>query len=169
MSGLHCTLHFNYPKRCNQPLKRSTFPLERWANDERTVSERRTYAERTLSERRVKDVWTLNASWWTICERWTITERGTRTERKRERNVIGERTMNAYSESLGYFPCIVLYLVARIYMYELLNFVILFKHRYFLYKRSAWNGNYLYMSRRYLYTQNKLIIKHNSLLYHPVL
>ena len=106
-------------------------------NGERTMSKGWVNGERTLYESWVNDVWTLNASWWTICERWTMTERGTRTERKRERNVIGERTMNAYSESLGYFPCIVLYLMARIYMYELLNFVILFKYRYFLYKRSA--------------------------------
>ena len=77
-----------------QSLKRSTFQLEPWANNERTVIERWTHAERTLSERRVNDVWTLNASWWTICERWTMSEHGTRTGRKRERNVNGERTVN---------------------------------------------------------------------------
>ena len=32
-------------------LKRSTFPFEWWANDERTVSERWTHAERTVNAR----------------------------------------------------------------------------------------------------------------------
>ena len=155
-----------------QALKRSTFPLERWANDERTVSERWTHAGRTLSERRVNDVWTLNASWWTICERWTMSEHG--TERKRECNVNGDRTMNArwtsYSESLGHFHCIVLNLnLVGIYMNEFLNFVILFKRIYFLYKRTVWNINYLYMSKRDLYTENKLIIKDILWFYHPAL
>ena len=125
------TFMLKFSKLILQSLKRSTFPLQRWANDERTVSERWTHAERTLSERRVNDVWTLNASWWTICERWTMSERGTRTERKRERNVNGERTMNArwtfYSESLGYFHCIVLNLKfgknLHVWVIKLCNFV----------------------------------------------
>ena len=97
-----------------------------WVNGERTLNERWANAEWTMSER-----------WTQVGERYVNAERWANAERERSANVIGERMMNAYSESLGYFPCIVLYLMARIYMYELLNFVILFKHRYFLYKRSA--------------------------------
>ena len=117
-----------------QSLKRSIFPLERWANGERTMSERWTHAERTLSERRGNEVWTLNASWWTICECWTMSERGTVNTR-----------WTFYLESLENFPCIVLNPnLVRIYIYELFNLVILFKHDIcFLYKRTAWNRNYL--------------------------
>ena len=99
---------------------------------ERTVSERWSHVERTLSERRVNDVWTLNAMWtvndvrmrkasamWSLNARWTF-----------------------FSESLGYFIFLALYLtpnVIRIYMYELLYVVISLD---FLYKRTAWNRNH---------------------------
>ena len=77
---------------------------ERWVNGERTLKERWGNAEWKMSERLMKlvnDMWTLND------EQMRNANRG-----KRESNVNGERTMNAqwtfYSESLKYFPCIVL-------------------------------------------------------------
>ena len=61
-----------------------------------------------------------------------MSERWTRTERKRERNVNDERTMNVFIRKVsGIF--LTLYFTQNlvgIYMYELLNFVILFKRIY---------------------------------------
>ena len=137
------------------------------------MSERGTNGERTLSESRVNDVWT------EVGERYVKAERWANAERERSANASAMWMVNArwrhderfIRKGSGIF--LALYLpsnLARIYiMYELLNFVILFKHIYFLNERSVWNRNYLYMSRRYFYTQNKLIIKDNSWLYHPAL
>ena len=115
-----------------QSLKCSTFPLEWWANSERSVNERWTNAEWTQSERclnaehkLLKDMWTLNESEhersanasaiWTVNARWTNDERFIR-------------------KVSGIFLALYLTLnLVRIYMYELLN----------LYKRTAWNRNYL--------------------------
>ena len=78
-----------------QSLKCSTFPLEWWANSERSVNEQWMHAERTLSERRVNDVWTLNTSCWRICERWTrVNTNGAQTQVQYEPWTHDERTMN---------------------------------------------------------------------------
>ena len=66
-------------------------------------------------------------------------ERTWNTERGRSANASAVWTVTArwtlYSESLGYFPCIVLNLKfgKNLHLYELMNFVILLKHMYFLY------------------------------------
>ena len=69
--------------------------------------------ECTLNERWVNAEWTMSERWTQVAEGYVNAEREwTRTERKRKRNMNRERTMNErwtfYSESLRYFPCIVL-------------------------------------------------------------
>ena len=124
--------------------------------------------EITLNERWANAEWTMSERWTQVGERYVNAERWANTERERSANASAMWTVNArwtHDERFirkvsGIF--IALYLTSnlvRMYMYELLNFVILYKRIYVLYKRTVWNRNYLYMSRRDLYTQNKLIIK----------
>ena len=147
MSGLHCTLHFNYPKRCNQPWN----VLLSHLNGERTMSERWVNGERTLNERWANAEWTMSERWTQVGERYVNDERtrnanGAQTRAQCEWWTHDERFIRKVS---GIF--LALYSTSNlvgIYVYELLNFVILFKHIYFLFKRTAWNRNYLYMIRR---------------------
>ena len=147
-------------------------------NCERTMSERWVNGERTLNERWANAEWTMSERWMQVGERYVNPDRWANAERERSANASAMWTVNArwtHDERFirkvsGIF--IALYLTSNlvgIYMYEFLNFVILYKRIYFLYKRTIWNRNFLYMSRRDLYTQNKLIIKDNSWLYHPAL
>ena len=118
-----------------QSLKCSTFPLERWANCKWTVNVCWTKAKWTMSERWTqvgeRYVWTLNDE---MSKRWM------RTERKRKYNENGERTLNVL---FGKSRVFLTSNFVRVYMHELLNFEILFKHIYVLYKSMAWNRNYL--------------------------
>ena len=151
---------------------------ERWANGEWTMNARWTNAKQTQCERCLNAECKLVNDMWTLNDERTRNANGAQMRAQCERWTHDERTMNArwtHDERFirkvsGIF--IALYLTSNlvgIYMYEFLNFVILYKRIYFLYKRTIWNRNYLYMSRRDLYTQNKLIIKDNSWLYHPAL
>ena len=129
-----------------QSLKRSTFPLERRANGERTVSERWVNGERTLNERWANAEGTRSERWTQVGERYVNAERWANAERANASEIWTVNTRwTFYLESLENFPCIVLNPnLVRIYIYELFNLVILFKHDIcFLYKRTAWNRNYL--------------------------
>ena len=75
-----------------QSLKRSTFPLERWANAERTINERWTHAEWTMCERRTEF-----GERYVNGERWANAEQnasGAQTRALRERWTQGEDKMN---------------------------------------------------------------------------
>ena len=67
-----------------QSLKRSTFPLERWANAERTLNEHWTHAEWTVCERRTE-----------FGERYANGERWANAEREQSANASAKWTMNA--------------------------------------------------------------------------
>ena len=78
--------------------------------------------ERTMSERWVNPVWTLTAIWRMIFERWA------NSEPERSANASAMWTVNArwtfHSESLGYFPCIILNTkFGKNWITELRNFV----------------------------------------------
>ena len=146
-------------------------------NGERTMSKGWVNDERTLNERWANAEWTMSERWTQVGERYVNAERWANAERKRSANASAMWTVNArwtHNERFirkvsGIFIALYLTSLVGIYMYELSNFVILFKRTYFLYKRTVWNRNYLYMSKRDLHTQNKLIIKINSWFYHPAL
>ena len=86
-----------------------------------------THTERTLSKRRVNDVW--NAKRKLVNEMWTQNDERTLNANgaQRERIVNSERTMKAQwtfrSESLGYFPCIVLNKL-NLFLFICLGFIV---------------------------------------------
>ena len=93
-----------------QSLKRSTFPLERWANDERMVNARWTNDERTQSERR------LNAERKLVNDMWTLND-------ERTRNTNGEQT-RAQCEWWTHGECTMNVLFGKSQKKELLNFIL---------------------------------------------
>ena len=93
-----------------QSLKRSTFPLEQWANAERTMNERWKQAEWMVCERRTEF-----GKRYVNGERWANSER--ERSAKRERLVNDERKVNArwtiYSESLVCFLQLIILIIPR--------------------------------------------------------
>ena len=111
---------------------------EQWAICEWTVNARWTNAEWTQSER------CLNAEHKLLNDMWTLNE----SEHERSANASAIWTVNARWTNDEHFIrkvsgiFLALYLTSnlvKIDMYELLNFVILLRHIYFWYKRTAWN------------------------------